>query len=97
MPSLAEAVRQYFENDWQGQPWLQKYGYTWISTRAEMLNIVFREWGHQWLYDDEELIRRLCEAGFSKFTTCAAGRSEHPELAGLETRGESSLVVEATR
>jgi predicted SAM-dependent methyltransferase len=48
MPDLAECVRQYYENDWR-QPWMKKYGYEWIQTRAETINIAFRDWEHKWL------------------------------------------------
>jgi predicted SAM-dependent methyltransferase len=64
MPLAQEVIRHYYENDWVQQPWLEKYGYTWIKTRAEYINVCFREWGHQWLYALEELERRLREAGF---------------------------------
>lgn len=97
MPSLAEPVRQYYEDDWKNQPWLEKYGYTWIQTRAEMLNIAFRYWGHQWLYDEEELRRRLNEAGFDVLRACSHGESSHPDLRGLETRHETLLIIEATK
>ena len=39
MPDLTECVRQYWENDWR-QPWMAKYGYDWIKTRAENINIL---------------------------------------------------------
>lgn len=97
MPSLQEVVRQYYENDWARQPWLEKYGYTWIKTRAECINIGFREWGHQWLYDVEELQRRLREAGFTQIENAAWGESKHAELRNRETRLETLLICEATK
>ena len=39
MPDLTEIVRQYSEQDWSNQPWIQKYGYRFIKTGCEMLNI----------------------------------------------------------
>jgi predicted SAM-dependent methyltransferase len=96
MPDLAECVRQYYEYDWR-QPWMKKYGYEWIATRAELLNIAFRDWGHQWLYDREELRRRLREAGFETIRDCERLQSTEPALRGLETREESLLVCEAVR
>jgi predicted SAM-dependent methyltransferase len=96
MPDMAECVRQYYENDWR-QPWMKKYGYEWIATRAEMLNIAFRDWGHQWLYDREELHRRLREAGFETIRDCERLESAESTLRGLETRDESLLVCEAVR
>lgn len=97
MPSLQEIVRQYHENDWSTQPWLAKYGYAWIKNRAEFININFREWGHQWLYDEEELRRRLGEAGFHHIINSTLGESQHPELRNRETRNETLLICEATK
>lgn len=96
MPDLLECVRQYWENDWR-QPWMEKYGYQWIQTRAECINIAFREWQHQWLYDREELHRRLKEAGFTQIRDCRRLESTVPALQDLETRDESHLVCEAVR
>jgi predicted SAM-dependent methyltransferase len=97
MPSLQEIVRQYYENDWAGQSWLEKYGYSWIKTKGEYININFREWGHEWLYDNEELERRLREAGFSQIESVNWGDSKHPELRSRETRQETLLVTEAAK
>jgi predicted SAM-dependent methyltransferase len=97
MPSVTEPIRQYYENDWADKPWLEKYGYTWIKTRAEFINISFREWGHQWLYDFEELDRRLREAGFDRIESAAWGESQYPELRKRETRAETLLICEATK
>lgn len=96
MPDMRECVRQYMDGDWQQQPWLEKYGYTWIKTGCEMVNICFREWGHLWLYDREELHRRLHEAGFTQITDVGCGESDHIPLQNRETRRESSLVCEAS-
>ena len=95
MPDLTECVRHYWEHKWSEQPWLPKYGYGWIRTRAEYLNICFREWDHQWLYDREELHRRLGEAGFARIVDVPPSVSEHVELRSRETRAESVLVCEA--
>ena len=46
MPYVREVARQYYENTLAQQLWLQKYGYGWIKTRAEYINIGFRDWGH---------------------------------------------------
>lgn len=96
MPSVAEPVRRYYENSWRENPALEEYGLTWIQTRAEYINVAFRHWGHQWLYDEEELGRRLREAGFERTSTVAWGESRHPLLAGRETRAETKLICEAT-
>ena len=92
-PDLDEAVRQYFENDWR-QPWLEKYGYAWIRNRAECLNVTLREWGHQWLVNEEELSRLANLAGLEGPRRCALNASTDGRLANLETRSESTLVME---
>jgi predicted SAM-dependent methyltransferase len=96
MPDLAEVVRQYAENDWR-LPWMKKYGYEHIQTRAENINISFREWEHKWLYDREELHRRLREAGFETIRDAVRKESTVDALRGLETRDETLLVVEAIK
>ena len=97
MPCVHEIASQYYEDTWSQQPWLVKYGYTWIKTRAEYINIGFRNWGHQWLYDFEELDRRLREAGFDRIERAAWGESKYPALRGRETRKETALICEATK
>jgi predicted SAM-dependent methyltransferase len=96
MPDLAECVRQYYENDWR-QPWMKKYGFEWIRTRAETINIAFREWEHKWLYDREELHRRLRESGFANMRDCERLVRLAPDLRGLETRDKTLLVCEAIK
>ncbi len=83
--------------DWRDQDWLSWPQFGFIQTRAEMMNISFRWWGHQYLYDEEELGRRLVEAGFKVWRRVPWGESGYPALRGLETRKDSNLVVEAVR
>ncbi|HXP69059.1 MAG TPA: methyltransferase domain-containing protein [Candidatus Dormibacteraeota bacterium] len=97
MPSAQEIVSHYYENVWASQPWLQKYGYGHIKTGAEYVNVCFRDWGHQWLYDMEELERRLREAGFTHIESVKWGESRYPELSKRETRIETLLICEATK
>ncbi len=96
-PDLAYLVDKYASTSWKDQDWITTYGYEWIQTRAEMLNLCFREWGHQHLYDAEELERRLREAGFEKIASRPRNVSPEPELANRETRRDSRLIVEAVK
>jgi hypothetical protein len=57
----------------------------------------FSWWGHKWIYDWEELERRLKEVGFSKFERKQLGQSGLKELNGLETREGSLLIAEVTK
>ena len=66
----------------------------WLLNKS---NISFRYWGHKWLYDWEELERRLKEAGCDKIKRCEIIKSEHEVLKNLETRNESTLIAEVTK
>jgi len=97
MPSLDLIIEKSYLGNWKDQDWLKWPEYQFIQTRAEMLNISFRWWGHQWLYDREELHRRLREAGFTIIRDVEWGNSDIPELRNLETRKDSLLICEAEK
>ena len=56
---------------------------------AQMLNTYMRAWGHQYVYDEEDLTSKLIEAGFSEVTRVDPGQSEHEPLRGLESHEPS--------
>jgi predicted SAM-dependent methyltransferase len=99
MPNLERTVNNYLDENWKEnlKEHFKKFGLTFIQTRAELINIGFRWWGHKWLYDWEELERRLKEAGCKKIKRCAIFESEHEELKNLETRNESTLIAEVMK
>lgn len=99
MPDLKEMINLYNNENWfeDTREGLAKSGLSFIKTKAEFLNINFREWGHKWLYDWEELERRLAEAGFSLIIKCSLRDSNNDELINLETRNESTLIAEAIK
>ena len=97
MPSLDAILEKAVRPDWRDQDWLTWPEYQFIQTRAEMLNICFSSWGHKWLYDREELHRRLREAGFTSWEDVAWGTSRIPELMNRETRKDSLLICEARK
>jgi predicted SAM-dependent methyltransferase len=97
MPSLDFILERAVSSDWRAQDWLTWPAYQQISTRAEMLNVAFRDWGHRYLYDREELHRRLAEAGFTTVVDVEHGQSELAELRGRESRPDSRLICEAKR
>jgi predicted SAM-dependent methyltransferase len=97
MPNLEEVVDQYKKLPISKDPTIKRFKLTYIKTKAERINIAFRDWGHKWLYDPEELTRRLKEAGCKNITQCKFGRSKHSALRGLEIREESSLIMEVTK
>ena len=48
------------------------------------INRAFHGWGHQFLYNATTLESALGAAGFARADRCSYGKSERPELAGLE-------------
>ena len=48
------------------------------------INRAFHGWGHQFLYNATTLESVLAAAGFARADRCSYGKSERPELAGLE-------------
>jgi predicted SAM-dependent methyltransferase len=95
MPSLDALLEKCCAGNWRDQDWLTWPDHQFIQTRAEMVNIFFRWWGHQWIYDAEEFHRRLEESGFSKIRDVAWGQSAVAELCNRETRKDSLLICEA--
>lgn len=72
--------------------------------KADLLNIVFHEWGHGagYQYDRSALQSLLVECGYTTITGFTPGESEDPVLRGLEKRSSSvedrlQLVVEARK
>lgn len=96
-PDLALSVNKYLNVSLEDDPVVAQFHLDFIKTRAERLNMAFRWWGHKWLYDWEELDRRLKEAGFSKIVKCTLRRSKHKDLCNLEARDNSTLIAEVTK
>lgn len=97
MPNLVDAVDNYLNLPISKDPTIKRFKLDYIKTRAERINISFREWGHKWLYDPEELKRRLKEAGCTKIKQCKLRKSKYTDLQNLEVREESSLIMEVTK
>jgi predicted SAM-dependent methyltransferase len=96
MPSLEYCVEFYVKDSWRPDfnRWEELRG---VKTRCEALNVAMRWWGHLWLYDREELHRRLEEAGFNQIRDAEWGKSSVEELCNRETRAETFLIVEAVK
>jgi predicted SAM-dependent methyltransferase len=71
-----------------------------------VINRLFREWGHQFLYDESTLREALATAGFVDVERGAVGHSDDPDFDGIDFHGESipaewndfeTMVVEAVR
>jgi len=98
-PDLAEIIKFYNNENWKEDcyDFFNKFNLNFVKTRAEVVNMDFHWWGHKWLYDKEELERRLKESGFKNIKFCNINESDYSELCGLETRDESNLIAEAVK
>jgi predicted SAM-dependent methyltransferase len=67
------------------------------KTPAQFMNEAMRLWGHQFVYDREELHTLLHEAAFSTVSDQQWRQSAHAELRGLEMRlYNQDLILEST-
>jgi predicted SAM-dependent methyltransferase len=68
---------------------------------AFMLNQLFYQFGHQWIYDEQELRYALEQAGFARDTTsrCAFRSGSDPQLSALdsELRQDETLYLQTAR
>ncbi|MGQ9472613.1 MAG: glycosyltransferase [Candidatus Caldatribacteriaceae bacterium] len=95
-PNLATQTENYINDTWREAEWIHRFGYEWIPNRCVMFNIALREWGHQYLYDFEDLEMVGNLAGFLICEKKGVGESNVPYLQNLEHRS-GSLVVEFTK
>jgi len=97
-PDMEFMMNRYIHADWAEKTELHKYGFDWIANSAEYMNIAMREWGHKWIYNEDELTRALKYAGFYEFTRCELNKSNRlKEFNGLETRASSKLIIESVK
>ncbi|MFC1484259.1 glycosyltransferase [Candidatus Neomarinimicrobiota bacterium] len=91
-PDLDALVDDYVA-DHRHPDW-ERFGYSWVANRCEMINLAMREWGHRWSYNEEELARVAGLAGFALAKRCVRGKSEYPIFRDCETRDGSRLIAE---
>lgn len=99
MPDMQDVFELYSDKAWKKRPVIKNHGFQFVQTRAEMVNMSFRWWGHKWLYDWEELVRRLKEAGCNdkSIKRRQLKKSSYKELKNLETRQGSILIAEVVK
>lgn len=97
MPDLEDIVDLYMDPNWKKRPVIKNHDLEFVKTKAEIVNMSFSWWGHKWLYDWDELTRRLKESGCQTFTRCKAKESSFKELKDLETREGSLLIAEVIK
>ena len=93
-PNLSKLVEEYTAgrvDEWRDVDWKP-------STPCQLLNEGMRLWGHQYLYDHEELTALLQDRGFTKVERAGWRESVHPDLCKLECRPfHDEVIVEATK
>jgi predicted SAM-dependent methyltransferase len=93
-PDLRKLVDEYAGgrvDEWADMNWKP-------LTPCRLLNEGMRLWGHQFVYDFDELQLLCKEAGFRSVSRQEWRRSSHPELNGLETRPfHDEIIIEAVR
>jgi predicted SAM-dependent methyltransferase len=93
-PNLEALVEQYRlrrTTEWSDVGWAP-------DSPCALLNEGLRSWGHQYVYDADELGAMLAAAGFSSIARVGWHESGHAALRSLETRPfHNDLILEATR
>lgn len=100
MTNRSELNRSYVE--WATRTFLADAPH---ASSTFVVNNFFRDWGHQFIYDEDTLSGLLTEAGFSDITRVDLEVSNHEHLNGLENVGRmpdgflklETIVLEATR
>ena len=91
-PAPTELERMYLE--WSTQKFLP-----WAPgpSGACVVNNFFRDWGHQFIYDEDMLRFQLDDAGFVGIHGCEYSESAVPEFRGVETHaaatGNEAMIV----
>lgn len=62
---------------------------------AQIFNDYTRLWGHQWIYDEDDLAGAMREAGFASVARHETGASDIAALRGLERHGGAEWVNRA--
>ena len=93
-PDLRKLIDEYLAgsvNEWADLGWQP-------ATPCQMLNEGMRLWGHQFVYDADELRRIFAECGWHHIAFAPWRTSVHPELNGLESRPfHNEIIVEAVK
>lgn len=94
-PDLDKLIESYVKDTYKEADWVKKYHCEWIESRCQMLNVNMNEhpWGHKYLYNKEELLQRLIQAGFSSqnIREESFSHSQYDELKNIDTRVDSMI------
>ena len=112
-PDVTRMARLMEPLDAEAERYVRESNATFLPDRPDLcgeplvaVNRMFRDYGHEFLYD-ETLLRRLLERrGFTGIVRCSVGESDDDEFRGMEEHGRhigdfcnrfETLVLEATR
>lgn len=87
-PATEEAKR-YLDKKPKWHAWPQT-----SRPAAIILNLEFRSFGHQFLYDPATLSDSLAKTGFQMITQFQPGESDDPQLRGVEVRHDDPVLRE---
>ncbi|MFY9621328.1 MAG: methyltransferase domain-containing protein [Pyrinomonadaceae bacterium] len=93
-PSLKKIIDEYLvgrTSEWLDVDWTP-------GTPCQMVNEGLRLWGHQFVFDADELRRTLEDAGFRRVIETTWRESATPALRGLESRPfHGEIIFEAVK
>lgn len=87
-----EEQARYIE--WYRQKYLQQLD---VRPDIYIINSIFHNWGHQFVYDKDSLERSMTKAGFKKVTRCLPGKSDDSVFFGIEHHGKAIGSESANR
>lgn len=82
--------------DWRHELRLAEIGLHHV-TKCELFNLSFYEWGHKFIYNEEELLIKNKQAGFTNLQRQLHSSSNYAYLRNKETRFLSNLIIEAVK
>ena len=98
-PNLKKIIDEYLLGDlseWRNVKYSVNTGSQYTPCR--MVNDAMRLWGHEFVYDYEELTKLLKKIGFNTIIPVLWGESKYEELKGLESRPfNDEIIIEATK
>jgi predicted SAM-dependent methyltransferase len=97
-PDLDDLIESYIKDNWREKSWVKKYGFEWVPSKCYMINMCMNQspWGHKYVYNKEDLFKRLKEAGFAQINEVKMNSSVHKDLKNIDTR-DDSMIFEATK
>jgi predicted SAM-dependent methyltransferase len=90
-PDLAAIIGLYkSEPCADQQEYLQWFCRTFVqeapANAVSVINAMFRQWGHQFIYDEQTLADAMRTAGFASIKRWTLGESDYPDLRNMENQ-----------